>query len=118
MENVKKLITDSKGEVGEIEEWGKKTLQFEIAKESSANYYLINFEADQKTLPSLSSKLRMQDDLIRFLIIKKLTPKKLKEKKPTRKDSLKDIGEEKASLAKSESRRAKVAAKEAQIIGR
>ena len=81
LEDIKKLITDSKGEIGEVEEWGKKNLSFPISKEKTAFYFLVNFEADSKTIPNLSKKLMQQVNTLRFLVIKKETPKKFKEKK-------------------------------------
>ena len=78
LEDIKNLITDSKGEIGEVEEWGKKNLSFPILKEKTAFYFLVNFEADSKTIPNLSKKLMQQVNTLRFLVIKKDTPKKLK----------------------------------------
>lgn len=81
LEGVKKLITDSKGEVTDVEEWGKKTLQYEIKKQSTGNYYLVKFEADQKVIPTLNKKLMQQDNLLRFIVMKKEEVKKVKAKK-------------------------------------
>jgi small subunit ribosomal protein S6 len=85
VEEIKKLITDAKGEVADTEDWGKKNLQYPIKKEKSAYYVLINFEADQKTIPGLNRRLRLLEDLLRFLIIKKEPVKKMKVAKATKK---------------------------------
>lgn len=85
LDGVKKLIIDSKGEVTEVEEWGKKTLQYQIKKQSSGNYYLIKFEADQKVIPTLNKKLMQQDNLLRFIVVKKEVAKKVKAKKEPKK---------------------------------
>ena len=81
LEVIKKLITEAKGEVASVEEWGKKILPYAHQKETSAQYFLINFEADQKVISAIDQKLRRQEELMRFLIIKKLPIKKLKETK-------------------------------------
>lgn len=82
---VKKLIEDNKGEVGDVEEWGKKTLQYPIQKEPTGLFYLLNFDLDHKAIPPLGKKLRMQENVIRFLLIKKEPVKKVKEKKSSKK---------------------------------
>lgn len=81
---VKKLIEEGKGEVGDLEEWGKKALQYPIKKENSGFYYLLNFDLDHKAIPGLGKKLRMQENVIRFLLIKKEPVKKVKEKKSSK----------------------------------
>ena len=91
LDGVKKLIEDGKGEIGEIEEWGKKTLQYEIKKESSGLFYLINFEADHKAIPNLGKKLQMSENLLRFIIIKKVPLKKVKDKKSSKAASKKEV---------------------------
>lgn len=97
LESVKKLIIDSKGEVGEIEEWGKKTLQYLIKKEKTATYFLVNFEADQKAILNFDKKLKLQENLLRFLILKKVAPKK---NKPSLRSE--ELKEKKAKEAKKE----------------
>ena len=49
LERAKALITRFGGQIGEIEEWGKRKLAYEIQKQTEAYYYFINFEAETHT---------------------------------------------------------------------
>ena len=43
IEKVKAYIARYNGTVGEVEEWGKKRLAYEIQHQTEGFYYLINF---------------------------------------------------------------------------
>ena len=42
LERAKALITRFGGQIGEIEEWGKRKLAYEIQKQTEAYYYFIH----------------------------------------------------------------------------
>ena len=46
LEKAKGYITRYEGTIGEIEEWGKKKLAYEIQKMKEGYYYFIQFDAD------------------------------------------------------------------------
>ena len=71
LEKVKGYITRFNGVVGEIEEWGKKRLAYEIAHEIEGFYYLINFEGDSNTANELESRIRIMEPVLRYLTVKK-----------------------------------------------
>ena len=66
-----KLITDSKGKVIEFKDLGRKKLAYEINKEVSAFYYLMEVEADSKVIGEFDRKMRINENVIRHLILKK-----------------------------------------------
>ena len=66
-----KLITDSKGKVIEFKDLGRKKLAYEINKEVSAFYYLMDVEADTKTIGEFDRKMRINENVLRHLILKK-----------------------------------------------
>ena len=47
VDRCKNLITRFGGEIGEIEDWGKKKLAYEIQKMNEAYYYFIPFEGSR-----------------------------------------------------------------------
>lgn len=70
-ESVKKLL-EKEGKVVELKEWNKnKTLAYPISKHTVGTYWLVTFEAVDKTIPGISGKLKANPDVIRYLIIKK-----------------------------------------------
>ena len=44
IERIKGYITRYNGTAGEIEEWGKKRLAYEIQRQTEGFYYIINFK--------------------------------------------------------------------------
>lgn len=55
----------------EVEEWGKKRLAYEIQKMREAYYYFIQFEADADCPAEVERHVRIMDNVLRFLIVKK-----------------------------------------------
>ena len=71
LERIKGYITRYNGTVGEIEEWGKRKLAYEIQRQTEGFYYLISFEGDQTTPNGLESELRILEPVLRYLVVKK-----------------------------------------------
>ena len=59
------------GTVTEVEDWGKKKLAYEIQKMSEGYYYFIQFEADETVPAQLEQNVRIMDNVLRFLCVKK-----------------------------------------------
>ena len=59
------------GTVGEVEEWGKKRLAYEIQHMREAYYYFIQFEADATAPAEIESHMRIMDNVLRYLVVKK-----------------------------------------------
>lgn len=66
----KKLITDEKGEVTNFKEMGQRKLAYPIKKEINGFYYLINFNASVETIKELDRRFRLDENIIRHMIIK------------------------------------------------
>ena len=71
LEKIKGYIARYNGTVGEIEEWGKKRLAYEIQRQTEGFYYIINFEGDQTTPNGLESELRIIEPVLRYLVVRK-----------------------------------------------
>ncbi len=71
VEKVKGYITRYNGTVGDVEEWGKKRLAYEIQHQTEGFYYLINFEGDSATPIGVESELRIYEPVLRYLVVKK-----------------------------------------------
>ena len=67
---LKSVITDMKGKIAEFKEIGAKELAYPVKKEISGFYYLINCEADAKTIAEFDRKARIDENILRHLIIK------------------------------------------------
>ncbi len=71
VEKAKGYITRYNGVITEVEEWGKKRLAYEIQKMHEGFYYFIQFEADGSAPAEIESHVRIMDNVLRYLILKK-----------------------------------------------
>ena len=73
---VEKVVKETDASGLKVERLGKKTLAYKIKKQTDANYYLLNFEASGSSIKTITDKLRLeQDDLLRYLLLKKIEKK-------------------------------------------
>ena len=64
-------VTRAGGTVTEVEEWGKKKLAYEIQKQSEGFYYFIQFEAESNVPAVVEQDIRIIDNVLRFLCVRK-----------------------------------------------
>ena len=70
VENCKALVERFGGTVSDVEEWGKKKLAYEIQKMNEGFYYFIHFESDGSGNAEIESRMRIMDNVIRYLCVK------------------------------------------------
>ena len=71
VEKAKSYITRYGGTVTEVEEWGKKRLAYEIQKMREGFYYFIQFEAEATCPAEVERHVRIMDNVLRYLVVKK-----------------------------------------------
>ena len=69
-ENMKKVVTDLKGNVVEYKELGEKKLAYPIKKELNGYYFLMQLEATKEAEAELNRKAGLDENVLRHLIIK------------------------------------------------
>ena len=70
VEKAKEYITRAGGAVTEVEEWGKKKLAYDIQHMSEGFYYFIQFDAESTVPAEIQSRVRIMDNVIRYLCVK------------------------------------------------
>ena len=71
VEKAKGYVARYGGTVTEVEEWGKKRLAYEVQKMKEGYYYFIQFEADATCPAEVERHVRIMDNVMRYLIVKK-----------------------------------------------
>ena len=69
LEKVKGYVTRFGGQISDVEEWGKKKLAYEVQKMSEGYYYFIHFEAETSAPAEIENRVRIMDNVMRFLIV-------------------------------------------------
>ena len=63
-------VTRFGGTVSDVAEWGKRRLAYEIQKMREGYYYFIHFESDSSVPAELEARLRIMDNVIRYLCVR------------------------------------------------
>ena len=67
---LKAIITDMKGEIVNEKEMGNRKLAYPINKELNGYYYVINVNANNEAIAEFDRKARINENVIRHLIIR------------------------------------------------
>ena len=70
VDKCKALVERFGGTITEVDEWGKKRLAYEVQKMKEAFYYFIRFEAETSAPAEIESRIRIMDNVIRYLCVK------------------------------------------------
>ena len=70
VDKCKALIERFGGNITEVDDWGKKRLAYEIQKMKEAFYYFIKFDAESTAPIEIESRIRIIDNVIRYLIVR------------------------------------------------
>ncbi|MBR5468810.1 MAG: 30S ribosomal protein S6 [Firmicutes bacterium] len=71
MQKVQNLITRFGGVIEKIDDWGKKRLAYEIQKVNEGFYSFITFDAESSAPAEIESRMRIMENVLRYLIIRK-----------------------------------------------
>ncbi len=69
MKRIETTITDAKGKIENVDDWGKRKLAYEINGLADADYTLIDFQADPSSIAELDRVLRINDTVMRHMIV-------------------------------------------------
>jgi small subunit ribosomal protein S6 len=71
VEKAKAYVTRFGGTVTEVEDWGKKKLAYEIQHMKEGFYYFIQFEAEATCPAELEKRVRIMENVLRYLVVRK-----------------------------------------------
>ena len=67
--SVNALIERFGGTVDKVDDWGKRRLAYEINKVNEGSYSFISFTADTTAPAEIESRMRIKENVLRYLII-------------------------------------------------
>ena len=70
VDSCKALIERFGGTITNVDDWGKKRLAYEVQKMKEGFYYFIQFDAEDTAPAEIESRIRIMDNVIRFLCVK------------------------------------------------
>ncbi|CAM6085033.1 unnamed protein product [Calypogeia fissa] len=69
IKKVQDFITENKGRIYRLNDWGMRTLAYTIKKANKANYVLMNFEIDSQSVNALNALLEKDERVIRHMVM-------------------------------------------------
>lgn len=70
MEDMHKIITDHKGTIDKVDEWGVKEFAYEIKHMNKGYYVVVNVTADNEGIQEFDRLTRINPNIVRYLIVK------------------------------------------------
>ncbi len=71
VDKAKSYIERFGGTIVNVDDWGKKRLAYDVQKMKEAFYYFIQFDADTTAPEQLEGRVRIMDNVVRYLIVKR-----------------------------------------------
>jgi small subunit ribosomal protein S6 len=69
IERIHSLITENGGEIGKIEDWGKRVLAYEIRHYAEGVYGLAEFRLHPDAVKSVEDRLNIDEEILRYQIV-------------------------------------------------
>ena len=72
------VVVKEKGEVAEVQKWGKKRLAYEIKKRREGHYVYLRLQAPVKAVAELERHLNIAEPVLKFLTVLAQVPQRRK----------------------------------------
>lgn len=69
IERIHSLITENGGEIGKIEDWGKRVLAYQIRHCAEGFYGLAEFRLPPSAVKSVEERLNIDEEILRYQIV-------------------------------------------------
>ncbi len=69
VDKAKALIERFGGKINSVDTWGKKTFAYEVHKQKDGYYNFVKFEAEPDAPAEIEKRMRIMDDVLRYLIV-------------------------------------------------
>ena len=69
IERIHSLITDNGGQLGKVEDWGKRVLAYEIKHCADGYYGLAEFQLAPESVKTVEERLNIDEEVLRYQII-------------------------------------------------
>jgi small subunit ribosomal protein S6 len=70
VERLTKTISDLKGQVSQVDAWGRRRLAYSIRNHREGFYYLVQMELPASAVRALEKSIKLIEDIMRYLIVR------------------------------------------------
>jgi small subunit ribosomal protein S6 len=79
---IRAILEAGHGEVTKVDEWGSRELAYPIGKRHRGIYVLVEYKADPAAVAELERQLKLNEQVLRFISIRKIHKKALPPRRP------------------------------------
>jgi small subunit ribosomal protein S6 len=79
LSRIRELVEKRGGTWVGQESWGRRKLAYEVDRKSEGAYHLLHFDSDAATLEEVTRVLRITDDVMRHLAVRRARPRRAQE---------------------------------------
>ena len=69
VDRITKVVSESGGEIGKVDRWGRRRLAFEIARQNEGYYVVAEFTAEPAAIVELERQLTLADEVLRHKVV-------------------------------------------------
>ena len=69
IERIHSLIAENSGQLGKVEDWGKRVLAYEIKHCTDGYYGLAEFQISPENVNSIGERLNIDEEILRYQIV-------------------------------------------------
>ena len=93
LDRVQGLIDRFGGSIDKIDDWGRRKLAYPIQKLSEGMYTFITYSSEGGTPKEVESRLRLMENVLRFLTIRKDEPERIVQDVQLHEEAAEDVEE-------------------------
>lgn len=71
VETIEKMVKTAKGKIKKSDDWGKADLAYTIKGNQAGVFLFFELELEPESVKSLDQKIKLEEDIIRHLLVKK-----------------------------------------------
>jgi small subunit ribosomal protein S6 len=68
-DRISQVLSQSGGQVGKVDRWGKRRLAFEINRQPEGFYLVVEAQAEPEAIKELDRVLALADEVMRFKVV-------------------------------------------------
>jgi len=68
---MQRIVEGMKGQIRQVDKWGMRDLSYRIRKQRRGYYIRLEYEAEPEVLSELERNLRLSEDVLRFMSVRK-----------------------------------------------
>jgi small subunit ribosomal protein S6 len=69
LKEVQQTIANNQGKIIKVNQWGKRTLAYDIKKFREAFYVIIDFELEPENIANSEKSIKFEEKIIRYLLV-------------------------------------------------